>query len=436
MNRELLKEVILSNENYINKIATRIVEREGIILPDLLKKVVIFYGVRRSGKTFILFSLFEKYKNNSVYIDFEDDRLQGFKLEDFENLKEALLELKPELIDRKIVFLLDEVQNINGWERFCRRVIERENATVFVSGSSSKITPYEISTVLRGRAWDIEVFPFSFREYLRIKNIDPDKKNIFYSTEKFIVKKYFLEYLNWGGFPEVSFAKSEFEKRKLLKEYLDAMFFKDLVERYEITNVQLLETLLDKLFSSFSTRISLTSFYKQYKDKFPFSKDLLFRYYKYILESMLVFEVKKFSESIYKRTRNPAKIYLVDIGLAKGLTSKDTGRRLENLVFLELKRRGYEVFYFDDKNECDFIAVKDGKFFPIQVTYELNKKNADREMGGITKACKLLDQKKGIIITFDEEESIKIDGISIDIVPGWKWMLEKNNHPESTSERN
>jgi len=425
MNKELLKEVILSNEDYINETVDRIVEREGIILPELFKKVVIFYGVRRSGKTFILYSLFEKYKNNSVYVDFEDDRLQDLKLKDFENLKGALLELKPELIGKKIVFLFDEVQNVTGWERFCRRVIERENATVFVSGSSSKIMPYEINTALRGRSWNMEVFPFSFREYLRAKNTDPDKKNIFYSTEKFIVKKYFIEYLNWGGFPEVSFAKSEFEKRKLLKEYLNAMFFKDLVERYEITNIQLLETLLDKLFSSFSTRISLTSFYKQYKDNFPFSKDLLFRYYKYILESMLVFEVKKFSESIYKRTRNPAKIYLVDIGLAKGLTSKDTGRRLENLVFLELKRRGYEVFYFEGKKECDFIAVKDGKFFPIQVTYELNKKNTDRETGGMTEACKLLNQKKGIIITYDEEKNVKIDDISIDVMPIWKWIVEK-----------
>lgn len=425
MNKEILKEVILSNEDYINKNVDRIVERGGIILPDLLKKVVIFYGVRRSGKTFILFSLFEKYKNNSVYVDFEDDRLQGFKLKDFESLKEAFLELKPELIGKKIVFFFDEVQNVDGWERFCRRVIERENATVFVSGSSSKIMPYEINTALRGRSWNMEVFPFSFREYLRAKNIDPDKKNILYSTKKFIVKKHFLEYLNWGGFPEVSFAKSEFEKQKLLKEYLDAMFFKDLVERYKITNVQLLETLLDKLFSSFSTRISLTSFYRQYKGKFPFSKDLLFRYYKHILESMLVFEVKKFSESIYKRTRNPAKIYLVDIGLVKGLTSKDVGRRLENLVFLELKRRGYEVFYFEDKKECDFIAVKERKFFPIQVTYELNKKNTDREMEGMTEACKLLDQKKGIIITYDEERSTRINDISIDIIPIWKWIVKK-----------
>lgn len=424
MNKNILKEVVLSNENYIKNVGP-IVKREGISLPNSLKKVTIFYGVRRSGKTFILFSLFKRYKNNSIYIDFEDDRLQGFELKDFENLKEAVLELKPELIGKKIVFLFDEVQNINGWEKFCRRATERENSTIFVSGSSSKVMPYEINTALRGRSWNIQVFPFSFREYLYTNHIDPDKEDIFYSNKKFIIKKYFLEYLNWGGFPEVSFAKSEFEKQKLLKEYLDAMFFKDLVERHKITNIQLLETLLDKLFSSFSTRISLTSFYRQYKDKFPFSKDLLFKYYKYILESMLIFEVKKFSESTYKRMRNPAKIYLVDIGLAKSLTSKDMGRRLENLVFLELKRRGYDAFYFEDKKECDFIAVKDRKFLPIQVTYELSKENMDREINGIIKACKFLNQKKGLIITYDEEKELDVENISISVIPAWKWMVRK-----------
>ena len=423
MNKELLKEVILSNEHYINKSINNIVKRENITFPRSLRKAVIFYGVRRSGKTFILFDLFKRYKNNAAYIDFEDDRLQEFTLKDFELLKEAILELKPELINKKIVFLFDEVQNIPGWEKFCRRAIEREGADVFVSGSSSKIMPYEINTALRGRSWNIKIFPFSFREYLRAKNIDPDDSNTLYGTKKILVKTLFLEYLTWGGFPEVSFLESEFEKKKILSEYLNAMFFKDLVERHRITNIRLLETLLDKLFSSFSTKVSLLSFYKQYKEKFPFSKDLLYEYYQYILESMLVFEVRKFSESTYKRMRNPAKTYLVDIGLAKGLTSKDTGRRLENLVFLELSRKGYEVYYFENKKECDFIAFKDGEFFPIQVTYELNEENSNRELEGVVEACKFLNKKEGFIFTHEEERIIKTNGISIKIIPVWKWML-------------
>ncbi|MCD6427768.1 MAG: ATP-binding protein, partial [Caldisericaceae bacterium] len=401
-----------------------IVNREGIRFPTKLNKVVIFYGVRRSGKTFILYDLFKKHEETSVYLDFEDDRMQDFEVGDFEKIKEALFELKPELIDKRLVFLFDEIQNVKGWEKFCRRIAERENVSVFVTGSSSKVMPYEINTALRGRSWEIEVFPFSFREYLAAKEINPDKKNLFYGKNKFVLKNYFSKYLRWGGFPEIVFADSEFEKRKLIKEYFNAMFFKDLVERYKITNIILLETLLDKLFSSFATRISLTSFYKQYKGKFPFSKDLLYQYFSYIKESMLVFEVKKFSESVYKRTRNPGKIYLTDTGLAKSLTSDDLGRRLENCIFLELKRRNYEVFYFHGKKECDFIAVKDKEFTPVQVTYELNESNTERETEGLIEACKTLGQNHGLIITFDEKKKIKTDGISIDIIPAYEWLIK------------
>ena len=425
MNKELLKQVIVSNDEYIHKYIKFIVKREGILLPKSLSKVFIFYGARRSGKTFILFDLFKKYAANSIYLDFEDDRLQDFSLADFGKLKEVLFELKPELIGKKLLFFLDEVQNVKAWEKFCRRAVERENINIFVSGSSSKIMPYEIHTELRGRAWSTEVLPFSFREYLCSKKIDIDDNNIFYGTNKPFLKNHFLEYLNWGGFPETSLVESEFEKRKLLKEYMSAMFFRDLVERYKITNIQLLETLINKLFSSFSTKLSLTSFYKQYKGKFPLSKDLLFKYYKHILESMLVFEVNKFAESTYKRTRNPSKIYLIDTGLCKRLTSKDTGRQLENVIYLELRRRGYEIFYFEEGKECDFIASKSNKFFPFQITYELNENNTKRETEGIIEACKWFHLKNGTIITYDEEKDIRIDGININIVPAWKWLVKR-----------
>ncbi len=431
MNKELIKQVIVSNNEYIHKYINSIVKREDIHLPQSLNKVIIFYGVRRSGKTFVLFDLFKKHTANSIYIDFEDDRLQDFSLGDFEKLKEALFELKPELIGKKLLFFLDEVQNVKAWEKFCRRAVERENISIFVSGSSSKIMPYEMHTGLRGRVWSMELLPFSFREYLISKNIDLDDKNIFYGTNKAFLKNHFLKYLNWGGFPEASFIESEFEKRKLLKEYMSAMFFRDLVERYKITNIQLLETLINKLFSSFSTKLSLTSFYKQYKGKFPFSKDLLFKYYKYIVESMLVFEVKKFAESAYKRTRNPSKIYLVDTGLCKRLTSKDTGRQLENIIYLELRRRGYNIFYFEEGKECDFIVSKDNKFFPFQITYELNENNIKRETEGLIEACKWFHLKNGVIITYDEEKDIRIDGIDIKIVPAWKWLVKREGGEDS-----
>lgn len=422
ISKETLKEIIVSNEGFILKEVKEILSREGILLPESLDKVVVFYGVRRSGKTFILFDLMRKHKENSLYIDFEDERLMGFQLKDFEVLREAFFELKPHVAGKTQLFLLDEVHNIKGWERFCRRAVERERIRIYISGSSSKVMPAEIHTELRGRSWSIEVLPFSFREYLRSKGVDVSDKGAPYGQTKSRIKQYFSEFMRWGGFPEVSLVSTELEKTKLLKEYFGAMFFRDLVERYRITNIPLLESLTDKLFSSFSTRFSLTSFYKQYKDKFPFSKDLLFRYYKYFPQSMLVFEVRMFAESTYKRMRNPPKNYLVDTGLCRRVTSADSGRLLENIVYLELRRRGYEIYYFAENGECDFVARNgNNSFQSVQVCFEITEENLDREVGGLVEACKRLGSKEGILLVYDEERETSRDGVKISIVPVWKW---------------
>jgi len=422
VSKERLKEIILDNRKFILNQIGKIIKRERIYFPDKLNKVGVLYGVRRSGKTFILYDLFKEAKDESLYIDFEDERLVNFELSDFELLKEAFFELNPHLLNKKKVFLLDEIQNVNGWERFCRRVTEKENVDVFVAGSSSKIMPKEVHTSLRGRAWSIEISPFSFREYLKAKNIIIDE-NFIYGPEKVLIKNHFSDYLRWGGFPEVVLAKNEFEKKKILKEYLGSMIFRDLVERYKINNIPLLDVLIDGLFSFFSQRFSLTSFYKQYKDRLPFSKDSLFKYYKYFLQSMFIFETKKFAESTYKRMRNPAKIYLVDTGLAKRISSQDLGKLLENVVFLEMRKKTDNIFYFQEKKECDFVVNENGRFLACQVCYELNEQNREREFGGLILCCKQLGLNEGLILTFDEEEESNKQGIKIKIMPAWKWSL-------------
>jgi len=279
--KSIIKDIIISNEEFIDRNIMKIVPREDIYPPESLNKAVIFYGVRRSGKTFILYDFFKRYRDRSLYIDFEDERLAGFQLKDFELLRSSFLELKPELINRETVFLLDEIQHVAGWEKFCRRAVERENIKVFLSGSASRMMPFEIHTALRGRAWSMEVLPFSFKEYLGARNRDVHDNGLVHGTRSILVKNHFSEYLRWGGFPEVSLMESEFEKIKLLREYFSAMFFRDLIERFAIKNIPLLESLTDKLFTSFATKLSLNSFYKQYKDKFPFSKDMLFKYQQY-----------------------------------------------------------------------------------------------------------------------------------------------------------
>jgi len=425
---ELIKDIIKSNEEFILNEITGIVPRKDIIEPtkfasDNLRKVNILHGVRRSGKTFLLYDIFQENKESSLYIDFEDERLRDIELDDLDLIKESFFELKPHLIDtKKVFFLLDEVQNIDGWERFARRITERENITVYAAGSSSKITPKNIHTSLRGRAWGIEVFPFSFPEYLQIKGLD--LKSSVYGKNKVLIKNALSDYLTWGGFPEVSLVDSEFEKKKILREYLDAMYFKDLVEKYEISNIPLLETLKENIFSSFSAKFSLTAFEKKYRGSFPFSKDYLYSYYNNFIESMLVFETRLFTSSAYKRRRNPPKVYLVDTGLTRNVGTVDYGRLLENAVFLELKRKGGEIFYADQNGECDFV-VKDqtGEIHAIQTTWELGEHNKEREIKGLVKTCEKLTIRDAEIITFNQEASYTKNNIKVNIVPFWKWLL-------------
>lgn len=423
---DILKELILSNEKFILENVRETVKRDAERFPDVLRKVFVLYGVRRSGKTYILFDIFKKYQDCALYLDFEDERLSEFDCNDFEKIKNVFFELKPDCLNKRTVFLFDEVQNVKGWEKFCRRAVERENISVYVSGSSSRMMPFEIGTELRGRAWSAEILPFSFKESLRAKNIDGS--GLIHGRQKNILKIHFREYMKWGGFPEMAKIESAYEKTRLIKEYLSAMYFRDLVEKYNISNIHLFDALNDRLFSAFALKYSLTSFHKQYMDKFPFSKDLLFRYYKYFIQSMLIFEVKKFSESSYKRMRNPSKIYLIDTSLCRKVSSSDDGRLLENVVFLELKRRHCELFYFDEGVECDFIAkTQTDELVPLQVCLELNRENVDREVAGLVKACKWLKKKNGLLITFDDEKELARDGVKIAAIPAWKFMLEKDD---------
>lgn len=226
---ETIKEIIKSNEDFILNEIKNIVQRENIFFSSGVRKVNIIYGVRRSGKTFLLYDLFKKNSSNSLYIDFEDERLRDINAQDLEKIKEGFFELKPYLLENKEVsFLFDEIQSMDGWEKFARRIVERERINVYAAGSSSRITPPKVHTSLRGRAWSIEIYPFSFTEFLTSKNIDLESS--IYGKNKIIIKRNLLEYLKWGGFPEISFLESDFAKNKVLKEYLDAMFFKDLVE--------------------------------------------------------------------------------------------------------------------------------------------------------------------------------------------------------------
>lgn len=422
INKDVLKRIIIENREFIRDIPGVFVERECFRLPESIKKIVILYGVRRSGKTYLLYHLMKEHIENSMYIDFEDERLEGFSAEDFETLREAYYELFPALVQKKVYFLFDEIQLIDGWEKFCRRLVEKSHAEVVTAGSSSKIHPENISTTLRGRAWSIEVFPFSFKEFLAFHGLKVDE-HFLYSDQRFQLVELFQRYLKWGGFPEVIAAANDFERQKIIDEYLDAIFFKDLVERYDISNITLLKTLKNKIFSSFSTKFSTMSFYNKVKGGFSFSKDLLYKYYQHLLDSKTVFEVRKYSDSEYKRSRGPSKVYIIDHCLAHKVAHDDSARALENIVLLELLRRGHKPHYFSRTNECDYIIGEDKKKQAIQVTYAIEAGNRERELNGLTEASGAIKSSEGLILTYNEEDQTSSDGIDIKVVPVWKWLL-------------
>lgn len=201
------------------------------------------------------------------------------------------------------------------------------------------------------------------------------------------------------------------------------MEYRGISLRYEISNITLLTTLKNKIFSTFSTKFSLTSFYNKTKGSFPFSRDLLYRYYQHLLDSKTVFAARKFSDSEYKKARNPAKVYIIDSSLSQRVAHNDSARVLENTVFIELLRQNYKPHYFSNANECDFIAVREDKTDVIQVTYQLEEGNREREINGIIEAAKHIRINIGYILTYNQEDEFVIEDINIKVTPAWKWFL-------------
>ncbi|RLA97353.1 MAG: hypothetical protein DRG32_03725 [Deltaproteobacteria bacterium] len=187
-------------------------------------------------------------------------------------------------------------------------------------------------------------------------------------------------------------------------------------------NLPLLRSLREALFSSFASKFSLSSFFRKMKGRFPFSKDTLFRYYDHFLDAMLIFEVRKFTPSPYQRLRNPPKVYVADNALTIRMGTRDRGRLLENLIYLELRRRRYEVHYFSGREECDFVALREGEMELYQVSFDLGE-NLPREMEGLLEAAAELGLKRGTILTLEEERTVEEKGVEITVVPAWKWLL-------------
>lgn len=393
------------------------------------KKIITLIGPRRSGKTFLLYQLISKLNtsfDNILYINFEDERL-NFETENLDEIIQAYLELYPGKNLKEVHFFFDEIQNVDGWEKFVRRLYDSISTNIYITGSSAKMLSKEIATSLRGRTLSYEVYPLSFKEFLLFKGVRNFDSNSTKSKAKIISE--FQNYSKVGGFPEVvNF--DENTRIKTLQNYSDVMLYRDVVERYNISSSVKLKYFLKKAVSNISKEFSINKVYLDFKSQnIEISKDSLYEYPNFFEDAYYIFFVQKYNKSVSKQEFGLRKIYSVDVGLSNSISFKfsdDLGRVFENLVFLELKRRGAKIYYHKEKQECDFLIVERLEVVrAVQVTVSLMDDNTKkREVNGLIDALNSHNLSEGLILTENEEDEFSVGDKKIIIKPIWKWLLE------------
>ena len=393
-------------------------------------KIITLVGVRRCGKTSLLFNIIGKLLQQGVpitsilYINFEDERLD-LKTEELDMLLQAWQELYPEMHIGECSFFFDEIQNIAGWDKFVRRLYDHGTRNIFITGSNAHLLSSDIATSLRGRALSYEVFPLSFSEYLSFREVTVDLHG---SRSIAIVNHHLQDYLSHGGFPEV-ISYQDALRNRVLQEYFNVMIYRDMVERYEIKNLPALKFFLKRIIASATKQLSVNKIYNELKSSgFRIGKNQLYEFLDGAVNIHLAHTLKKHSESLVDRELGEKKVYVIDTGLLNALDFKfsdDKGKALEQVVFLELKRREKEIYFFKEAAECDFI-VKQGLDVTeaIQVCVTIaDKGTRSRELRGLKACCKRFRLPHGVIITLDESESFEYDGIAITVIPLYRWLL-------------
>jgi uncharacterized protein len=357
-----------------------------------LKHVEVVSGVRRCGKSTFLKQIMIQY-TEFAYFNFEDSRIFGFEVTDFQKLDEVIG-------TGKAAYFFDEIQNVEAWEIFVRQLHDR-GEKVYITGSNASLLSKELGTRLTGRHLGHELFPFSYSEYLLFKD-----QEINSST--------FEDYLQKGGFPEYL----DIEKTEVLQNLLKDIVYRDIAIRYNIKNTRTLMDITLFLISNVGKEFT----YNSIRNNFSIgSANTVSDYLAWLQDSYLFFFLPRFSWSLKVSAVNPRKVYAVDNGLvnANSLSfSKDKGRLLENVVFIHLRRIYSSIFYFKEKGECDFVVFKsDQSVILFQVCLEVHGENKDREINGLLEAMDYFKVSEGTIVSFNQTDSLKINSKKINIIP-------------------
>lgn len=427
-----MKEILFEwNPWWSKKFEFKEIEREKLneILPWIKRKEIIaITGVRRSGKTTLFYEIINHLINknkcspkNIFFIKADDDRIEK------NNLIDCVLDEYNKWINPKgkILIFIDEIQEINNWEKTLKRIYDlNNNIKIFISGSNSTVIKDELSSALAGRFSYFEVFPFSFKEFLSAKKINLNNEfELIKNKNK--LRHLLAEYISDGSFPEVVLEKKESIKKELLGFYFDSIFYRDVIKRKQIRNPAKMENLIKYYLQNIANLANFTKIGKLLN----LTTDTIGDYTKFLENAYLIFSINIFDFSYKKQIINPKKIYCVDSGIRNlmGFTfSQDIGRLYENTVFIELRRLKKEIYYWTGKNECDFIVKEGKKLEAVQVCYDI-KTSKEREKKGLLEAMENFKLNKGLIITDNFETKEKIGSKTIEFIPLWKWLLKNIN---------
>lgn len=368
-------------------------------LPDLSSHVLIVSGIRRCGKSTLLFQLLKDKYRDALYLNFEDPRLYEFEPNDFSRLDEVIKDSGTK------VLLFDEIQIIPEWEKYVRQKLD-EGYKLVVTGSNASLLSRELGTKLTGRHITKELFPFSYQEFNLFKKLKSDEDSI-------------LKYLDTGGFPEYV----KHEKDEILQHLFEDILIRDIALRYGIRDVKNLQRLGLYLVSNVAKLITGN----RLKSMFDIaSTSTIMEYLSHLEYAYLIQFVPKFSYSIRKQLVNPRKVYAIDTGMISvnsGSFTDDKGRKFENLIYLHLRRNYKEIYYFSEKGECDFIVFNKGAIAQaVQVCYHLDQDNLDRELNGMIEAMEFFKLKRGTIVTLNQNDRLERKGLVVDVIPCNEWI--------------
>jgi predicted AAA+ superfamily ATPase len=418
VDRDKLKQLIIE-QNQIKK-SNHIIQRELIVTLNKFKNtpfIEIISGIKRSGKSTLLNQMRSNILKDSYYVNFDDERLVHFTIDDFQTLHELLIEV----FGNKNIFIFDEIQNIKNWERFVRRLNDA-GKKIYVTGSNASMLSRELGTHLTGRHISFSLYPFCFKEFLRFKNHSTGPLERLTTEEKSIIKKFFNEYLEKGGFPEYL----QTDKEEYLKSLYENILYRDIITRYKLPNEKIIKEVVYYAVSNIGKEISFNSLRKLTNLT---SATTIREYFEYLENSYLTFLISRYNPSVKKQIYYNKKVYFIDTGMARVLgfrTSDDLGRMLENIVFLHLKKYNKEIYFHKENYECDFVIRKGNSIVEaIQVTQNLQN-NKEREINGLLEALDNYKIKEGLILTADHEEEIIEKKKKIIVKPIWKWLLEQH----------